>query len=157
MSVTVFIGSRDWFKGQAGRVALTHRGGCLLVPMCPFGGESTVHQVQRCTHRHCWILSTWLQVPEPLSWADNTEHPWHPHREGVVRLCELRGLWSQVRTYMASQCSMYPVTHSHHESLLVDARVLRAVQDYFQESTEHVFLGLRRRGEKRNLVSCQVS
>lgn len=44
------------------------------------------------------------------------------------------------------------MTHSHHWTLLVDVGVLCAIQDYFQESTEHVPLGLRRQDEKRNLV-----
>lgn len=35
----------------------------------------------------------------------------------------------------------------------MDVGGLRAVQDYFQESTEHVCLGPRRQDEKSNLVS----
>lgn len=41
--------------------------------------------------------------------------------------------------------------------MLVDVGVLCGVQDYFQEFTEHVSLGLRRQDEKRNVVSLPSS
>lgn len=149
MGVTVFIGPKDWYKGQAGREGTDSQ---RLPSACPFGRDRTVHRVQLFTPECCWVLSTWpqaLEYPSSVAKPVSAGHPGNPHRWGCVNC-------------VGCGCREENVNGIKYSKYACDIESPLEFACWCWTATCHpgLFLriwtctpGLRREDEKRNLVS----